>query len=260
MKMADFSGRFIWYELLTTDVEGAKAFFCDVIGWTAKTAPGPVDYTLFSVGDAQVAGMMLLPDEAKNMGAPPSWLGYLGVDNAEQAVQQAVELGGKQMGALRKVPDIGTFAVVADPQGATVGLFAPKVTSAPTIHEPGVGEVTWHELNTTDYESAWQFYATLTGWKHTESFDMGPEMGNYFMFEGGKGGHTRGGMSNVAKVHGFFPHWLYYISVSDIDAAAKRITSHGGTIQNGPMQVPSGHMIVQARDPQGARFALHMKK
>ncbi len=257
--MAELKGRFVWHELLTSDVEGAKAFYGEVVGWTIKAAPG-MDYTLLCVGEMQAAGLMLLPEEAKKMGAPPSWLGYLGVDNAEQAVKQVVELGGRQMGPTQNIPDIGSFAVIADPQGAVIGLFEPKMTNAPTRGEPGVGEIAWNELNTTDYESAWTFYSKLAGWQHTESFDMGPEMGTYFMFESGKNERTRGGMSNAAKAMGFPPHWTYYITVPDIDAAAKRIASLGGTVVNGPMEVPGGDRILQARDPQGAMFALYMKK
>ena len=258
--MAGLNGRFVWYELLTSNVEAAKAFYGEVVGWTAKDAPGPMAYTLLCVGEARAAGLMLLPDEAKKMGAPPSWLGYLGVDNAEQAVSQVVELGGRQMGHVHQMPGVGSFAVIADPEGAVIGLFALEMTNAPDRGAPGVGEVAWNELNTTDHASAWKFYSKLAGWKHTESFEMGPEMGTYFMFESGKGERTRGGMSNMAKVHGFPPHWTYYIGVPDIDAAARRTESLGGTVMNGPMEVPGGDMVVQARDPQGAAFALYMKK
>ena len=45
-------------------------------------------------------------------------------------------------------------------------------------------------------------------------------------------------------------------SQGDIDAAADRVTAGGGTILNGPMEVPGGAWIIQASDPQGAMFAL----
>ena len=258
--MAGSRGRFIWYELLTTDVEGAKAFYGEVVGWKFESAPGPMEYTLLYAGEQRAAGLMLLPDEAKKMGAPPSWLGYIRVENAEQAVKQVVELGGKQMGSMHNMPEVGSFGVVADPQGAVFGLFALDMANAPERGEPGPGEVAWHELNTTDHQAAWKFYSKLAGWQHTESFEMGPEMGTYFMFESGKGEPTRGGMSNMAKVHGFPPHWTYYIGVTDIDAAAKRIDALGGKVLNGPMEVPGGDRILQATDPEGAMFALYAPK
>jgi predicted enzyme related to lactoylglutathione lyase len=52
------------------------------------------------------------------------------------------------------------------------------------------------------------------------------------------------------------PSWTFYFNVPAIDAAAERVTSSGGTIINGPMEVPGGTWIVQCLDPQGAMFAL----
>jgi predicted enzyme related to lactoylglutathione lyase len=51
-------------------------------------------------------------------------------------------------------------------------------------------------------------------------------------------------------------HWLYYFTVDDIEAAATRVSANGGEITLSPHQVPTGDWIIQARDPQGARFAL----
>jgi hypothetical protein len=70
-----------------------------------------------------------------------------------------------------------------------------------------------------------------------------------------------GGMMNkppaMAQVP---PHWLIYFRVPDINAAADRVKKNGGTVVNGPMEVPGGDWILNAIDPQGAAFALHAKK
>lgn len=256
--MAEFKGRFVWYELLTTDVERAKAFYGEIAGWKAERAPGAMDYTLFKVGDDEVAGLMKQPEAVKKSGAPPSWLGYIGTDNVEQSIQQVIRLGGKELMAATDIPDVGRFAVASDPQGAVFALFRPKTPAQPH-KRPRTGDVGWHELYTTDYESAWRFYSTLAGWRHTDSFDMGPEIGPYWMFESGPNELTCGGMSNVAKAHHLPPYWTYYFTVPDIDAAAERIKKLGGSILNGPVDVPGGDRILQARDPQGASFALMQK-
>jgi uncharacterized protein len=258
--MAESKGRFVWYELLTTDVEGAKAFYGEVVGWKARKAPGPMEYTMFYVGEDSVAGLMAQPEQVKKSGAPPAWLGYIAMADVDQAAKQVVKLGGKQLMPPADIPNVGRFAVVADPQGAAFALFASKTGMQPRKAEPRPGDIGWHELNTTDYEAAWKFYSKLAGWKHSSSFEMGPEMGTYWMFESGPGEATRGGMSNVAKAHHLPPHWSYYITVPDVDAAAKRIKSLGGTVLNGPMDVPGGDRILQGRDPQGAAFALYTKK
>jgi predicted enzyme related to lactoylglutathione lyase len=50
--------------------------------------------------------------------------------------------------------------------------------------------------------------------------------------------------------------WNYYFRVDSVDAAVERIKAAGGTVTNGPMEVPSGDWIVQGTDPQGAAFSL----
>jgi predicted enzyme related to lactoylglutathione lyase len=88
--------------------------------------------------------------------------------------------------------------------------------------------------------------------------DMGP-MGNYQIFN--RPERQIGGIMNkppaMANVP---PNWQIYFRVPDVDAAAERIKAQGGTILNGPMDVPDGDRIVNAMDPQGAAFGLHAKK
>ncbi len=251
--------QFIWYELTTSDVEAAKKFYADVVGWEPRTSPGPIPYTEWWIGDYPVGGMLPTPDRVKELGAPPTWMGYLGVDDVDAAVAEVTEMGGTVRMPARDIPDVGRFAVVADPQGAAFAVFKSNMPSGPPPAEPRPGEIVWHELYTTDLEAAWPFYQKLCGWKEISSFDMGGEFGPYKIFEG-EGGRPKGGMANVAKVHGFPPYWGYYFLVEDIAAAAKRIEAGGGKIMNGPMEVPDGSTIVQAADPQGAVFALNSPK
>ena len=67
--MVDHHGRFAWYELITTDVAAAQAFYTKVVGWGAQDASTPgLPYTLFTAGTASVSGLMDLPDEARRKG------------------------------------------------------------------------------------------------------------------------------------------------------------------------------------------------
>jgi len=255
------ASRFVWYELMTTDVEAAKAFYSEVLGWKTRAWPGAMEYTTFNIGDEGVAGLMALPEEAKAHGAPPHWMGYLGVDDADATSKRIAEMGGTIIVPPQDIPEVGRFGVATDPQGAVFAYIKtqPPEGAKPYEGEPRPGDVSWHELNTTDYEGAWKFYAALTGWKHSDTFDMGPEMGNYWMFTSGDDVRaSKGGMSNMARAHGFPAHWLYYITVTDVAAAVRRVESHGGKVLNGPMEVPDGSTIAQCMDPQGAMFALNM--
>ncbi len=121
-----------------------------------------------------------------------------------------------------------------------------------------IGEASWHELMTTDAEAALRFYREVFGWQPIEPHDMGPA-GKYYMFNRPHG--AIGGMMNKPPEMAQVPsNWQIYFRVPDINAAADRIKANGGQILNGPMEVPGGDWIVNAMDPQGAAFALHVKQ
>jgi predicted enzyme related to lactoylglutathione lyase len=199
---------------------------------------------------------MALPAEDKTKGVPPNWMGYIETGDVDATVKLAEKLGGRVYQPPMDIPKVGRFAVLADPQGAVFATFKPLEAGPDAPRKPGF--VSWHELNTTDYEGAWKFYSELFGWKPTSSMDMGQDMGQYFMF-GLDAQNSMGGMSNVAKQMKMPPHWLYYVTVEDIDAAVERIKKAGGKILNGPMDVPGNDKIAQCMDPQGAAFAIYME-
>ena len=121
--MMNSHGRFVWYELMTTDVKRAKAFYASVVGWGARSAPAPGSpYSLFTVGDFPVAGLMNLSEDARRTGAPPYWIGYVGVDDVDAAVNRVKQLGGTVYVPPTDVPNISRFSVIADPQRATLAL------------------------------------------------------------------------------------------------------------------------------------------
>jgi hypothetical protein len=250
-------GEFVWYELMTTDPEGAKKFYTDVVGWgTApfENATG-MDYTMWTKGEAPVGGVMELPEEARKGGAPPHWLGYVAVPDVDATAKKTKELGGKVLHGPEDIPEVGRFAVLADPQGAVICAFKGTQDMAGDHKDPEPGDVAWHELTTTDWEAALDFYSELFGWDKQQSMEMPEGMGTYQMY--GLGERMLGGMYNKTADMPFPPNWLYYVSTPDVDAAAKKIEKKGGKILTGPMDVPGGGRIVVAQDPQGAAFALH---
>jgi len=256
--MSDNEGRFVWYELMTTDVKAASDFYKSVVGWNTQASPMPgMDYTLFMNGESMAAGLMAQPEESRKMGAPPAWMGYVGVDDIDAATAKAKRLGGTVYVELRDIPNMGRFSVVADPQMAVFAMFqAVPARDPPPAPAPGTpGEVGWHELYASDWEKAFAFYGDMFGWKKDQAMDMGPGVGTYQLFTAASGGLPIGGIFNKpAEVPVNF--WLYYFNVDSIDPAIERVTSAGGKILYGPMEVPGGAFIVQCQDPQGAMFAL----
>ena len=250
-------GRFVWHELMTPDPKAAQTFYKQVVGWTTKAWDGNNDYTMFLAGETPVGGVSSPSPEAKAMGAPPAWLAYIAVPNADDAVALATKLGGKVLVPAQSMPDVGRFAILQDPQGAAFAVIKGE-SSMPVAEEtdPKPLEFSWHELLTTDSKAAVAFYSALFGWVKKSEFDMGP-MGIYHIF--GRDRFQYGGIMNKPADLPAPPHWLHYVQVDNADEAAKRAEKAGGKVVNGPMDVPGGDRIAAIIDPQGAAFAVHAK-
>ena len=247
---------FIWYELMASDPDGAEAFYRAVVGWNTADAGQPgMRYTILSAGDHGMGGLMALPAEACEAGARPGWLGYIGVPDTDGAAKRIAEAGGAIHRAAEGIPNVGRFAVVADPGGAVFMLLTPLPREdVPRAAEPGTpGLVGWHELYAGNgQEAAFRFYAGQFGWETAELMDMGP-MGQYRIF--GADGVPLGGMMDKPE-NAPASAWTFYVDVDGLDAAVERILANSGKILMGPHEVPGGSWIVQAVDPQGAAFAL----
>ena len=254
----DDTGRFVWYELLTTEPADAHAFYPEVTGWKTQPFEGGMGmYTMWVGGQGPLGGVTELHDAAVKMGATPYWQANVEVASVDDAVEVVKRLGGKVY-VTEDIPAVGRFAVIADPQGAVISLFTPANPMQSHDVSKG-GEFSWHELYTTDHEAAFAFYQELLGWERLGEFDMGA-MGKYLLW--GRGGKQLGGMMTMPPGmttpdgRALPPSWMYYITVDDFDAAFERAKAKGARVLNGPMPVPGGQRVVQLMDPQGAAFAL----
>jgi predicted enzyme related to lactoylglutathione lyase len=257
--MSNDHGHFIWYELMSPDIAAAKRFYGEVVGWTAQDMPMPdMTYTLFNVSGAGVAGAMALTAENKVQGIPPNWTGYVCVDDCDAAAAKAKSLGGSVMREPFDIPGVGRIAIIADPHGAVIAIMKPVPPSdaRPKGGRGFPGHGAWHELMAGDATTDIPFYQSLFGWTETGRHEMGP-MGVYHLF-GNTDGQVGGMMTKPPQVP--VACWNYYFEVADINAAAERVKTAGGTVRMGPMEVPDGSWIVQAVDPQGANFALVKSK
>ena len=249
MSNAEVRGKFIWHELLTTDTAAAGTFYTKVLPWRTQPSNMP-GYTIFMAGQSQIAGLMALPSEG-GTGTPAHWLVYIGTPNVDATCSQAQGLGARLCKAATDIPNVGRFAVLADPQGATFAVFTPSGGPPPAGGSPS-GTFSWHELATTDVAAALRFYGTLFGWSKGVAHDMGA-MGVYQIFE--HGGAGVGGMANT-QGPSTPPSWLSYVNVADSNRAVTSAKAAGGRLLHGPVEVPGGSWIALFMDPQGGAFAV----
>ncbi len=253
--MSKGHGAFVWYELMTTDTEAAEAFYDDVVGWTSVDSGMPgANYTLFKAGDARIAGLMTMPENALKMDVPPAWLGYIGVDDVDAAAKKLAELGGTVHREPEDIPTIGRFAIVTDPHGAVFALFKGTPDGEmPEISQMADGNIGWHELMAGDLDTDLAFYQKMFGWTKDQTIPMG-EMGDYQLFA--HDGAQIGGMMTKSAEMPMPPYWGFYFNVAALDASIERSNAKGGKVVNGPMEVPGGAWVVNCVDPQGAYFNL----
>jgi hypothetical protein len=245
----------MWYDLMTSDPGAAEGFYSKLIGWSTQPWDGgDMPYTMWMNGEQPVGGVAELSEDARKAGAPPHWLSYISVEDPYAVAARVKELGGAVHHGPEDIPGAGSFAILADPQGAVFAVYRSKDESSGPGGPPGVGEFSWHELATTDHKAAFEFYAELFGWGQHEAMDMG-EHGVYQLY--GRGELPLGGMFDKTAEMPGPPMWIYYISVPDVNASVDAVRELGGQVVTGPIEVPGGDLIAHCLDPQGAFFALH---
>lgn len=119
-------GHFHWNELMSWDVERAKAFYAETLGWTFDSMDmGPQGtYWVAMDGDQTVGGMY---EMSKNdyEGMPEAWCPYVAVDDIDARVDKARAAGATVLAEPFDVPMVGRIAMIREPGGALVGWMTP---------------------------------------------------------------------------------------------------------------------------------------
>jgi predicted enzyme related to lactoylglutathione lyase len=112
------------------------------------------------------------------------------------------------------------------------------------------GAFSWNELMTSDPEQAVAFYTALFGWSVQKMTMPG------FDYHVVKAGDTSvGGIMALppeAAAGGVPPNWGSYVTVTDVDAIARRAAELGGKLVHGPADIPNVGRFAVIVDPQGA--------
>jgi uncharacterized protein len=250
---------FVWFELMSNAPADSIAFYRKVAGWNAKDSGMPgMSYTILSVGETSIGGILGLTDEMRAGGARPCWIGYVGVADVDADAKRVAALGGKVLRAPDDIPGVGRWAMVTDPYGAPFVIFRGTSGAMPTrLPHTTPGTIGWRELHAGDREGAWKFYSEMFGWQKRDAIDMGEPAGIYQTFSttGRADEEADGGM--MTKMPAMpVSFWQFYIFVDGAKAGIDRATAAGAKLFMGPHQVPGGSWIANLVDPDGAVFAL----
>lgn len=255
--MTNPHGSWIWYELMTPDAATSRAFYEGVIGWTidaASAMPGDTEYRIVHAADGDVAGMLTLSPEMLAGGASAGWLGYIGVDDVDAAAEAIKAAGGSVHLPPTDIPDVGRFAMIADPQGVVLYVMrGASEEDSTAFARMGEGHVSWNELQTSDADAGFAFYAGQFGWEKAGGMPM--PWGEYSFLHTAADAEVFGAMMPREcddKPIG----WTFYFRVPDIAGAHAKVKALGGNPLSDPMEVPGGERVFHATDPHGAVFGL----
>jgi len=223
---------FCHYQLRSTDVDGARAFYAELFG---------ADFWR----DVEVAP---LPAAAVGRGVPGYWLGHIAVDDVVPPMYRFLEAGAKRLGPASPDGRDDAGVVLNDPFGAKLALMP---APASTARHP---RVAWHLLSARDEARAFELYAAILGWTPLEYQDLGAQ-GRHLTFNWDGSPTPVGSTSDLARQPHVHPQWLFFFRTHDIDAALARVRALGGLAL--PVSTtPEGHRVAACDDPQGAAFGL----
>ena len=242
------SGRFVWHDLMSKDVNAAKRFYGALFGWRFEdTKRGDRAYVLARLGSEPVAGIV---DVSSLPNAGAQWLSFMAIADVDKTVAQVQSDGGQILVEPRELPSIARAAVIADPQGAPLGLAQLRRNVAdPTL--PRANHFFWQEYLAKDAVKGLEFYKRVAGY---DSRISDTQLGiDYHVLTKTR---ARAGLFQLPETTEVLSNWLPYVLVDDPAALAARVAGLGGRIL-----VPAapdrrrGSLVVIA-DPEGAPIAL----
>jgi predicted enzyme related to lactoylglutathione lyase len=237
------AGRFVWRDLMTRDVAAAKRFYTELLGWRFEdTKRNGRGYALARLGSAPVAGIVdvsAIPD------AGPQWISFMSIEDVDKKVALVTANGGQVLLAPRDVATIGRAAVVADPQGAPIGLVTLR-REVPDPASPTPSAFFWQEYLARDAARG------LAGYESSVSdTQLGLE---YHIL---KRDRSRAGLFQLPPTAtGVLPNWLPYVLVADPAALAARVPGLGGRILVPASPERRNGSLAVVADPGGAPLAL----
>jgi uncharacterized protein len=232
-----------WIDYGAADVDAAKTFYSDVLGWTYSGGdPQYGGYLTCEAGGHAAAGMAPQQDP----GDPPRWTTYFASDDADASAGRVKEAGGTVLVEPMDVGPLGRMVIALDPQGNPFGIWqAGEHTGVEIYNEPG--GLVWNEAAVEDKEGAHAFYSAVFGF----TFKEFEGMNGYATFStgdgplGGIGGHEPGSPKG----------WTTCFSVSSADDAVAAVERGGGKVSTAAQDTSFGRFAV-VEDPWGAAFSV----
>jgi predicted enzyme related to lactoylglutathione lyase len=240
-----------WADLSTSDVDGARRFYGELLGWEAQE-PSPEfgGYFMFHREGVPVVGAY---GDMGGFPADDSWRIYLASTDAEATVVSTAAHGGTVIVPTIPIADLGRQVILTDPSGAALGAWEADTFPGFTVLDEA-GAPSWFELHTRAYSEALDFYRAVFGWS-TQVVSESEDFRYTTVIDPADGTQLCGILDAPWLPEGASGQWTVYWETADVDATAADVARLGGVLVDGPADTPYGR-IATAADPSGAEFRL----
>jgi len=243
-------GRWVWKELFTDDVAGARSFYGKVFGWEfEQLGHGKDAYTLIRSGVRPIGGIVYSPRAATTDRAG-RWIGLMSVPDVEKAAQLATASGGEIIMAPRQFKGRGTEALLSDPEKAFFGVIHSESGDPPDVF-PSFNNWIWMELWTQDVNQSAEFYRGIGGYTIQEA-ESGIDRPEFYLVAGE---YPRAGIIELQR-QDLPSAWLPYIRIENLGETLDRVRQAGGNIIVEPNPEIRKGTVAVFIDPLGAAVGL----
>lgn len=243
---ARLPGKFIWFDCVTADAYGSKAFYGVVFGWDFHSiGSGTGRYTLIENKGRNIGGLHFRPRD-KGVASGSRWISLMSVADPALAARYVETHGGKVVVPPTVFEGRGTHALFRDDDGALFGVLKSD-TGDPPDGTAAAGDFVWLDLFTRDPKKAAEFYRGLAGYD-VAAKEASPQQTQRVLLS--TGGVTRASLIALPKEIPD-PGWLPFVNVDDVGAAVGRATANGGKALFAPRPDYFGGHIAVIADPQG---------
>ena len=245
------TGKIVWHDLLTDDVNAVKDFYGNLFGWKFDNGGDPeAVYTTILLNGNPIGGIVYLEKKAGDINYASQWMEYISVDNVDEIFQKIKKQNCKVYREPFDVLNRGRIAIFADSRGALIAI----VNSS--SGDPGDGKAEynnwfWDELWTDDIDNSVNFYKSLFGYT-TEEYKTRSDK-EYVMLR-----TTERRRAGVLKIpfDNVKPNWLPFVAVKDVKVVENKVEDLGGKILVASEKIIGSDAAILA-DPSGAVFTIH---
>ncbi|MCX5161269.1 VOC family protein [Streptomyces sp. NBC_00264] len=238
-----------WADAMFADLDGAKSFYGDVLGWTFGESSSEFgNYTqAYADGKAVAAVVPPMPGQEGHS----AWCLYLASPDAEATAAKIRDNGGETLMDPMQVGDFGTMMLARDPGGVVFGVWQAG-THEGFEAQAVPGAFCWAEVFTREPEKSDAFFPAVFPYSMVKIADEHVDFRMYNLGDKTVMGRMKMGDEFPPEVP---PYLNVYFTVADCDAAVAKATERGGVLRFGPMTMPFGRFAALT-DPQGAAFSV----